>query len=72
MRLGSLELLFILSIFLVCGGFKQLPKIAKAIGQSKKILKEEMKNDDNESESESENDQQLLADSVTAEDDKEL
>lgn len=70
MRLGSLELLFILSIFLVCGGFKQLPKIAKAIGQSKKILKEEMKNDDNESESE--NDQQLLADSVTAEDDKEL
>lgn len=70
MRLGSLELLFILSIFLVCGGFKQLPRIAKAIGQSKKILKEEMKNDDDESESE--NDQQLLADSVTAEDDKEL
>ena len=70
MRLGSLELLFILSIFLVCGGFKQLPRIAKAIGQSKKILKEEMKSDDDESESE--NDQQLLADSVTAEDDKEL
>lgn len=70
MRLGPLELLIILAIILVFGGFKQLPRIAKAIGQSKKILKEEMKNDDNESESE--NDQQLLADSVTAEDDKEL
>lgn len=68
MRLGPLELLFILSIILVCGGFKQLPRIAKAVGQSKKILKEEMKNDDDESA----NDQQLLADSVTAEDDKEL
>lgn len=70
MRLGPLELLFILSIILVCGGFKQLPRIAKAVGQSKKILKEEMKNDDDENESA--NDQQLLADSVTAEDDKEL
>lgn len=70
MRLGPLELLIILAIILVFGGFKQLPRIAKAIGQSKKILKEEMKNDDDESESE--NDQQLLADSVTAEDDKEL
>lgn len=68
MRLGPLELLIILAIILVFGGFKQLPRIAKAIGQSKKILKEEMKNDDDESESE--NDQQLLADSVTAEDDK--
>lgn len=70
MRLGPLELLIILAIILVFGGFKQLPRIAKAIGQSKKILKEEMKNDDDESESE--NDQQLLADSVTAEDGKEL
>lgn len=70
MRLGPLELLIILAIILVFGGFKQLPRIAKAIGQSKKILKEEMKNDDDESESK--NDQQLLADSVTAEDGKEL
>lgn len=67
MRLGPLELIIILAIILVFGGFKQLPRIAKAIGQSKKILKEEMKNDD-----ESESDQQLLADSVTAEDGKEL
>lgn len=67
MRLGLLELILILAIILVCGGFKQLPRIAKAIGQSKKILKEEIKNDD-----ESESDQQLLADSVTTEDDKEL
>lgn len=68
MRLGLLELILILAIILVCGGFKQLPRIAKAIGQSKKILKEEIKNDDDESES----DQQLLADSVTTEDGKEL
>lgn len=67
MRLGPLELIIILAIILVFGGFKQLPRIAKAIGQSKKILKEEMKNDD-----ESESDQQLLADSVTTEDGKEL
>lgn len=67
MRLGPLELIIILAIILVFGGFKQLPRIAKAIGQSKKILKEEMKNDD-----ESESDQQLLAESATTEDDKEL
>lgn len=68
MRLGLLELILILAIILFCGGFKQLPRMAKAIGQFKKILKEEIKNDDDENES----DQQLLADSVTTEDDKEL
>lgn len=70
MRSGPPWLLIILAIILVFCGFKQLSGIAKAVVQSKKILKEDMTNDNDESESK--NDQQLLADSVTAEDDKEL
>lgn len=40
MRLGLLEILLIVAAIFLCVGAKQLPKIAEAIKESRKILKD--------------------------------
>lgn len=58
MRLGFMELVIILIIVLLAFGSTLLPKLAKGIGQSKKILDEELELDKKD-------DQETLAETVT-------
>lgn len=58
MRLGFMELVVILIIVLLAFGSTLLPKLAKGVGQSKKILDEELGYDKKD-------DQETLAETVT-------
>lgn len=43
MRFGVLELVVILALILLVGGYKALPKIADAVKKSKKIITDDTK-----------------------------
>jgi sec-independent protein translocase protein TatA len=49
MNLGTTEILLILAVVLLLFGGRKLPELAKGLGKSLRIFKDEMKNPDDKS-----------------------